>query len=516
MPSLTLKGALALLVAALVTGTADAQADRHPDLVIAVQDVRPTLEPGTDFSNVGWRVFANMYDTLIGYDFARDFAPVPRLAATWRRIDERTLELTLRDDARFHDGTPVTAEDVAFTFGPERMTGEAAPTRRVTAPFLGTIARVEVVGPRRVRVIASQPDPLLELRLASIPASIVSKAAYLAAPSFQEWQLKPVGSGPYRLRRLRTGVDVTLEAMDDHWSGRPPARSVRFWVVPEVAGRVAAVRSNEAQIATDIPPDLAAEIRTVPGVDFVGGPIANHRVLNYDANNPVLRDPRVRRALSLSIDRAAIVGTLWGGRVEVPRSHQFPAFRDLYLADWPKPEYDPDQARALLREAGYAGEAIEYRYIGYGYYTNEVQTAQVLAEMWRAVGLNIRLEAKENWSQIVAPEGRGIRNWSNTMALPDPVGALWRLHGARGPVQGSYKEWSNEEFNRLGAILEVSTDAEERREAWKRMLDIYDRIDPPGTVLHQLGIFYIKRDSVEWTPLPVEWMDFRAGLIAFH
>jgi peptide/nickel transport system substrate-binding protein len=503
-----------LTAAAAALAAPPALAQQPRDLTIAVQGIPPTLEPGMDFSNVGWRVFANLYDTLIGYDFKADFAPVPRLASSWQRRDDRTLDLVLRPDARFHDGSPVTAEDVAFSFGVERMRGEDAPTRSIVAPFLGVIQEVTALAPDRVRVVASQPDPLLELRLASIPSSIISKRAYLAT-SFQQWQLNPVGSGPYRLRSMRSGNDLVLEAMPDHWSGKPPVRSLRYWVVPEVAGRISAVRSNAAQIATDIPPDQEAELRGSAEVDFVGGMIANHRVLSYDTTNPVLRDPRVRRALSLAIDRELIASTLWGGRVTVPHSHQFPAFRDMFLADVPVPAHDPAQARALLAEAGYKGEPIEYRFIGYGYYTNEVQTAQVLAEMWRGVGVNIRLVSKENFSQVLNDPGRGIRNWSNTMTLPDPVGGLWRLYGTRGPVQGGYKEWRNEAFNALGATLETSGDLRERQATWRRMLEIYDRTDPPGTVLHQFALFYVKRREVNWTPVPVEWMDFRASHLSY-
>ncbi len=505
-----LKAAAALPVAAAVARTAAAQPTADGTLVVAVQGLPPSLEPGIDYSNVGWRLFANMFDTLIGYDFARDFAPVPRLAERWRRIDDRTLELTLREGAVFHNGDPVTAADVAFTFGPERMTGERAPTRVTSAPFLGTVSGAAAVDARTVRIMTAAPDPLLESRLASIPASIVSRRAFLAAANFDAWQRAPVGCGPYRLRTYRPDTEVVLDGIENHWGGRPAAQAVRFWVIPEVAARVAAVRSGAAHIATDIPPDQEAALRGVADVEFVGGPIANHRVLVYDTTNPVLRDPRVRQAIGLAIDRELIVQTLWGGKVEVPRSHQFAAFRDLFIADWPKPRFDPERARTLLREAGYAGQPVEYRFIGSGYYINEVQTAQALAEMWRAVGLNVRLRAVENFGQVYAqPPDRGIRNWSNTMALPDPVGGLWRLYGARGPLNNTTREWRNEEFNALGATLETSLDTSARRAAWRRMLEIYDTADPPGTVLHQFAMFYVKRRDVDWRPLPTEWMDFR-------
>src|SRR5215510_5617698 len=91
------------------------------NVVVAVQSLPPVLEPGGDFSNVGWRVFANLFDTLITLDIRGDFHAMPGLATGWRRIDDHTLDVTLREDVRFHDGNALSTEDVVFTFGPERM-----------------------------------------------------------------------------------------------------------------------------------------------------------------------------------------------------------------------------------------------------------------------------------------------------------------------------------------------------------------------------------------------------------
>ena len=93
-----------------------------------------------------------------------------------------------------------------------------------------------------------------------------------------------------------------------------------------------------------------------------------------------------------------------------------------------------------------------------------------------------------------------------------PAAVEWlqrRLYGARGPLNNTTREWRNEEFNALGATLETSLDTAARRAAWRRMLEIYDEADPPGTVLHQFAMFYVKRREVDWRPLPTEWMDFR-------
>lgn len=501
--------------AALATAAAPAaaQADPRPALRVAVQRNPPLFDPAYSVSNVAWRVNHNLFDTLIAGDDEGRLHPA--LAKAWRRIDERTLELTLRPGVRFHDGTVMTAADVAFTFGPERMTGEGAPLRAQTRPLLGGIERVEAIDDATVRVTTRRPDPLIAQRLATFPAQIVSRAAWLAAPDFQSWARRPVGTGPYRIVDSRDNDFVQLAAHDAWWGGRPNASAIRFEAAPEVAARLTGLETGRYGIATDLPPDQLDRVAARPELEVAGGPIGNNRVIVFDRNHPVLRDVRVRRALSLAIDRRLIVETLWGGRVGIPNGNQFPAFGPLFIADRPPPAHDPDAARALLRAAGYRGQPIEYR-INNNYYANEIATAQVLAEMWKAVGLNIQLSIKENWTQILEPAGRGIRNWSNAMIYPDPVGHAWRLYGPGSPVRRGTPEWSNDEFDRLGRVLEESLELPARRAAWMRMLAILEEEDPPATVLHQYAIFYGKRRDVRWRAGGSEEMDFRPANLSFR
>jgi peptide/nickel transport system substrate-binding protein len=181
----------------------------------------------------------------------------------------------------------------------------------------------------------------------------------------------------------------------------------------------------------------------------------------------------------------------------------------MYQADWSVPAYDPAEARRLLREAGYKGEPIPYRLLN-NYYTNQVATAQVLVEMWRAVGLNVQIEMKENWQQIFDTSSqRGIRDWSNSAAFNDPVSSLVNQHGPNGQQQ-QMGEWANEEMNLLSVELETSTDRARRRAVFRRLLEIAEREDPAYTVLHQNATFTAKRRDLKWQAAPAFAMDFRA------
>ena len=121
------------------------------------------------------------------------------------------------------------------------------------------------------------------------------------------------------------------------------------------------------------------------------------------------------------------------------------------------PRYDPELAQDLLKQANYKGDPIPYRLLN-NYYTNQIATAQVLVEMWKPVGLNVQIETKENWSQIMERgRRRAVRDWSNSAAFNDPVSSLVAQHGPNGQQQ-QIGEWTNAELNKLCELLETSTD----------------------------------------------------------
>ncbi|MBP0493940.1 ABC transporter substrate-binding protein [Roseomonas indoligenes] len=529
---------LGAAAAAALPRFAIGQSDQRPSINIAVQKISNsnTLEVLREQSNVGERIFfSSLWEGLIGRDWLNEMKTVPGLATEWRRISDSVVELTLRENVRFHNGDVMTAEDVAFSFGRERMFGETLPTaqgrtisirgdaipspaqRELPAEVTGVarrawpaLERVEVVDARTVRFHNATPDVTLEGRLSRFGSEIISRRAYQEAKGWFDWARKPVLTGPYKVVEFRPDHSLTLAAHDEYWGGRPPLRQIRFLEIPEVSARINALRTGEVQFACDIPPDQIGGIERDRAYEVQGGTILNHRISVMDKNNPALRDARVRRALTHAIDRKAIVDSLWGGRTVVPRGLQFEYYGDMYVSDWEAPKYDPALARNLLREAGYKGEAIPYRLLN-NYYINQTPTSQVLVEMWRAVGLNVQIDMKENWSQILDRNGsRGVYDWSASAPFNDPVSCNVNQWGPNGQPQ-QVGIWTNEESNRLSVLLETSTDRAERKRAFRRMLEICEREDPAYTVLHQNATFTAKRKDIKWRAAPAFAMDFRQG-----
>ncbi|WP_028028214.1 ABC transporter substrate-binding protein [Gemmobacter nectariphilus] len=506
-------------------------------ITIAVQKIsnNNTLDIWREQSNVGERVFfPNLWEGLILRDWMGNQGPVPGLATEWKRLDDKTIELKLRQGVKFHNGDEMTAEDVVFSFSNERVFGGTEPAggktiypenfkpqtaKELPASVPGTGRRlwpalrgVEAVDKYTVRFHNATPDVTLEGRLMAYGSQITSKRSWDEAASYDEWARKPVTTGAYMVEDYRPDVSLTLVAFDEYWGGRPPLERIRFVEVPEVASRVNGLLSGEYDFACDLPPDQIATVAAAPGLEVQSSTIWNHRVSVFNVQNEIMKNPLVRRAMTHAIDRKAIVEALWGNQTVIPAGLQFDSYAssDMFIEGWTVPEYNPALARDLLKQAGYKGDAIPYFLLN-NYYTNQTATGQILTEMWRSAGLNIEIQMKENWSQIMAGEGtRGVRDWSASNLINDPITPMVNQFGPNGQAQQS-REWANAELNQLAQVLETSTDRALRKKSFARMLEIAEREDPVYTLLHQNAVFTGMKSELKWKAAPAFAMDFRAG-----
>jgi peptide/nickel transport system substrate-binding protein len=476
-------------------------------LIIAMPTHPERLDPVFGNNLPKLRTLPNIFDGLLAFDLYDGMKIRPALAQRWQRIDARTLEFELRPGVVFHDGSPLTADDVVFSLGPVRGRGPGGAGSTVTSQYLSTLEQVRAVAPDRVQVVTREPDPLIEQRLAGWTAEIVSRRAFEAAGDWDRWSLAPVGTGPYRVAEASTDRRLLLRRHDAHWAGPAPWESLDFRIISELAGRLSGLATGEFDLVVDVSPDLISEVERGGRAVVRGGAIPNTRYVNFDVGHPLLADVRIRQALSLAIDRPAILASLWASRTDIPRGFQNPLFGPLYIADFPEPRYDPGAARALLREVGYRGQPIPYRVMP-NYYPLQVQTAQVLVEMWAAVGLNVRIEMVEGLSQVRRKPIHALWDESTLMFFPDPLSLALRSHGPNGVFQ-RITSWKNAEFNEIAGLLEATADVEERRRLHRRALEIVDHDDPPCLVLHDNAVLYGMRADLAWRPAMSVIMDFR-------
>lgn len=481
---------------------ASAQARRS--ITVGVQRLPENISPGRDTADYTVPITYNVFDKLIELDFHDNMRPGPGLATSWEIEDHRVVTFKLREGVKFHNGDTMTAEDVAFTFSAERRESDG-PVR--LSQFFSNIADVEIIDDLTVRITMDGVDPLLEQRFAMWSGEIVNKRAYEAAGSYLEWAMNPVGTGPFRVKSLNTDA-FELEAFDDHWRGVPNVASIRFVEVPEVAGRIAGLASGDFDMITVVPPDQIDTISRYDDIEVVGGPGAKMRIIIFnqgESAHPMMKNRHFRRALSFSIDRQLIADALFAGRAGVPNGLQMPSFGQIYDPDYPQPVFDLERATEELALSGYNGEVIDYPLLP-NVIDTEVAVAEVLREMWKAAGINVDLQIRENWSQITTGH-HSIRNMSATMVWQDPATVLWRLFRP-DVMAGRGWAWVNEAFINSGQVLESDPDPVARQAAFRTMMDEWGTNDPMGAILFQEVWLYGKKKDFDWQPYELPYLDF--------
>src|SRR5215469_13824040 len=263
--------------------------------------------------------------------------------------DGRSYELVLRDAAKFHNGDPLTADDVKFSFTRYRGVAHDLLQARV--------ADIETPDPRHVRFVLKDPWPdFLTFYATATGAGWVVPKNYVQKVGDDGFKKAPVGAGPYKFASFNPGVELVLEAFDEYWRKKPVVKRLVFKVIPDESTRLAALKLGEVDIAYSIRGELAEQLRQTPGLALkpavVQGTFCLYFPDQWDEKSP-WHDPRVRKAASLAIDRKGINDALTLGYSKVTGNSIVPNGYDFFWQP-PEPVFDPDQAKKLLAEAGFA------------------------------------------------------------------------------------------------------------------------------------------------------------------
>lgn len=511
-----------MIATALATVFAGAASAR--DLTIAAGNMSNYLDPGRDHSNVGSQFYYNSFDPLIHKDYTQTEQEfLPGLATEWELISPTTMELKLREGVVFHNGTTMTADDVVFSLN--RMFQATFPPYQVRMrDRLSNFDHAEKVDDLTVRIHTKREEPLWETLL-NLQQTFILPEAYVKSltgdpdtledDDFEAFSMAPVGTGPYRVAEFVPGQRLVWERHDDFWGEAAPLEKVTVVHVPETASRLTALRTGEAQIATNIAPDQLALIEADAGLKAEGMLTPLFHVNIFNVNHPNLQDPRIRRAMTLAIDRELLNEALWLGMAHVPSSHTMEEFGELYMPELETFRFDAEEARRLLDEAGYDGFEITYDLHAPSYYTNDMLAAQAIMEMWAAVGINGRIQAQSSWTGN-SPDMM-VRTWSNPMYFADPFGSFGVMWAPNGPSESEGRFNTDAAYAEAWERFRFGTTVEGRREAYRELMARFEE-NPPMLPLYRPYEAWAMTADVNWKPqaghIPYV-LDFRAGSISF-
>ncbi|MGE0799750.1 MAG: ABC transporter substrate-binding protein [Lautropia sp.] len=394
------QAALAIAVGFALSGLAAAPAQAQ-ELRVAMSSPPNSMDPHfyNLFSNIN--VSEHVFESLIKMD--ADSRIIPSLAASWKLIDNLTWEFKLQPNAKFHDGSDVTAEDVAYSID---RTSKIVNSPGKFDVYTKAIVAKEIVDPKTIRLKTATPYPLMLSDLTSI--FIVSKKATegLSSDDFSSGK-GMVGSGAFKFVSFARDDRVELVRNDAYWGTKPAWTKVTLRFIPQPATRVAALLAKDVDAIENVPTADLKRIREDKNLAFFSK--VSHRVIYLqldqrektpwatDKDGKVLeknpfKDQRVRDAMTISINREAIKDRIMEGLSE-PTSNMVPATLFGNVPDLKPLKYEPDRAKKLLADAGFPN--------GFGLtlhgpnnrYVNDEPILQAIASMWTRIGVQTKVAA---------------------------------------------------------------------------------------------------------------------------
>jgi peptide/nickel transport system substrate-binding protein len=330
----------------------------------------------------------------------------PGLAESWQvSSDGRVYDFVLRKNVKFHDGEPLTAEDVKFSF--ERYRGANAKQLK------DRVAAVETPGPLQVRFRLKNPWPdFLTFYAAASGAGWIVPKKYVEKVGVDGYKKAPVGAGPYKFVSFTPGVELVMEAFEGYWRKTPEVKRLVFKVISDESTRLAALKRGEIDVVYSIRGELAEELQRTPGLTLkpavIQAPQWVSMLDQWDPKSP-WHDRRVRLAANLAIDRKAINEAITLGHSKLTYSI-IPSTFDFY---WQPPTYpyDPAQAKKLLAEAGHPNgfDAGEY-FLDISY----ANVQEAIANYLQQVGIRTKMVTRERAAFFSAYTDKKYKNLAYT------------------------------------------------------------------------------------------------------
>jgi peptide/nickel transport system substrate-binding protein len=436
----------------------------------------------------------NVYETLVGRD--PDMELQPLLAESWEQ-DGRTWRFTLRQGVKFHDGTDLTAEDVAASYNRILDPKNESPYREA---FMGGVQTVRAVDDYTVAIKSENPDP-------TVPAKLT---VLVVAPS--EWTsgdrmtADMMGTGPYKLETWDRGNEIVLTRNADYWGTPGQYETVRILFRAEDSVRVNALNAGEVDIAHGITASTAAQAPNV-----VSAPISEVMALRFTAQpGRVVEDPRVREAISLAIDREGLIEGVYQGEAELPKAQTVIPQVHGFNPDLTDPPFDPDRARQLLEEAGAVGAKLTLT-VTQDRYILDREVGQALVSMLEDVGLQVEASYEETnkWVEAVFAVSENPENAPDMTFIGytnEPLDSnFFLVSNARceGPTSGFCDREITRAIEQAGAAPDLESREAQFQEVWRMISERH--YFAPFAVSYQIhGV----SEDLEWQPRPYVFMHF--------
>ncbi len=513
-----------LLAGLLLPGSAVAQQGQKP-LRVAINGYENNLTPfSVSFGSAPNTndLIALVYDTLFWSQVRED--PEPWLAESAEPNAEFTeWTVTLREGLEWQDGTPLTAEDVAFTFGYYKKQAGASGRYAHHVSDVPAFQSAQVMDARTVKIVYGAPAPQFKV-MPGADLPILPKHIWesVTDPKTMSTGL-PVGSGPYKLVEMVPDQSYRFEANENYFKGKPTVDVLELPVVKDPSAAFAALRTGEvASVAVNVPGELYEQFSGNPDLALAESTRFQSTQMNFNARKPPFSDPKLRKAISMATDKEALVDTILLGRAE-PGLPTYLDPKSPWAVEDAKSDFDPAAAKTMLDAAGYKpgpdgvrvapdGKPVTISVLVNSFAPQDVRAGQLITQQLAPLGVAIQVEAldpaalqaRRRPAQMgdVPPYDAYITTLeSHGHVDPDALYYFFHSPGPKG-FGAAITGYSNPEFDRL-AEAGTTASNDDRKDLTAQMQEILARDVPSMALWYRTGDWaYRPADYDGWVADP--------------
>ncbi|MGL6064631.1 MAG: ABC transporter substrate-binding protein [Fusobacteriaceae bacterium] len=471
------------------------------ELVIAQEGEPKTLDVHNGNDGLSLRINKQIYSRLVESD--GDMKIIPGLAKTWKNIDNRTMQFSLRENVKFHNGDDFTSEDVKFSF--ERMMNSP----RISF-ILPPIEKIEIVDKYTVNLITKTPFAPLLAHLSHPALGIISKKSILEDKV--DLTVTPIGTGPYKFLEWKPGDRVVLEKNENYFLGKPNFEKIIYRSIVEASSRTIGLETKELDVALGISTVDEATIRANKHLKILKKPSISYAYIGFNMNNEKFRDIRVRQAINYAIDKQSIIDAVLSGSGTLATSPIAPAVFG-FTTKTKAYSFDLKKAKELMSEAGIK-ELKTYIYILGGEVPKQI--AEIVQANLREIGIDMQIRVSES-SSYFDITGRGehemfLGSWGTVTGDAD-YGLYPMYHSSAKGSGGNRSFYSNKVVDDMLDLAKITVDLDKRKDLYEKIqIDIVN--DAPDVMLYNSVITVGVQEDIEGLNIhPVTLHDFNTIFI---
>lgn len=477
------------------TETAKGEPTYGGTVTVGITQDLDSLDPHKAMSAGTKEVLFNIFEGLVKLD--KDGNLVPAVAEKYEISDDGMVyTFTLRDGVKFHNGNPVTVEDIVYSIKRSAGLLETVDPTVLVESVLTAISEVNIVDEKTIELRLSRADTELlpYLTCAIVPAN------------YAQLDTKPIGTGPFQFVSYEPLKSIVMKKFDDYYvSGVPYLDEVTFKISANTDAAFLELNAGSIDILPYITDAQASQLpegyRLQTGsMNLIQGLFLNNERAPFD-------NKLVRQALCYAIDRQAVIDMVAGGRGDVIGTNMFPGFKKYYASELSEVyQYNPQKARELLKEAGYP-DGVDFVITVPSNYQYHVDTAQIVVEQLRESGFRAEIQLIE-WASWLSDVYKG-RNYQATLSgLAAELAPKKALDRFCSDADNNFMNYKNEEFDRIYQEAEMKVDEEDKIALCKQLQTMLTKDAVAAFIQdpHQMTAINKKLDGYTYYPIYVQDM----------